>query len=495
MTYYIDNTASDDSASGTTKTTPWKRCPGMVGFAGTYSHTPGDVFVFKGGVTWPASVLPLTIGYSGAAGQTDTYTVDQTWHSGASYSYPVFDGQRSLGQYAYIIFALGKSHLLINGLKVQNVGSPVDGSGTAIQTSNGSYIEVCHCWLQPAGIQAFSYDNDAGIQNAIYFHDNHIVQAGRFVIYGRIGAVTNDVRVYNNVMEGPGNMFLGSYHEDGLMIGCPVQGSTTPTVTNIVFNNNNFIGDWSQGATALYYSNGWTNHTKIYNNIFAFEQTSPVQNVFSPAFIDMGNNDADIAIYNNTFANDNIHGFNVQGLGATNGVAIYTPTAGTTVVIKNNIFSLTGIDINMDNSTGATLTADFNLHYPDTSHWGDLIWVGSAQYKTLAAARAAGYEIHSPAVVAPQFACAGNGVTGSANWALQSGSPAIGVGTNLNSIFTTDILGNIRGLTWDIGAYQRQVAAPVVTATTVNSIIQKLDADVISVQNDILALKAAVAVS
>jgi len=467
-TYYVDYTAADDSASRTTKSTPWKRCPGMVGFSGSYSHTAGDVFVFKGGVTWPASVLPLIIGYSGAAGHTDTYTVDQTWYSGASYSYPVFDGQQSLGRHASLISASGKSYLLINGIKAQNVGSPVDGSGTAIEASNGSYIEVSHCWLQPAGIQAFAYDNDAGTANAIYFHDNHIAKAGRFVIYGRIDAVTNDVRVYNNVMEGPGNMFLGNYHEDGLMIGCPVQGSTTHTVTNILFYNNSFIGDWSEGATALYYSNGWTNHTKIYNNVFAFEQTSPVQNVFSPGFIDMGNNDADIAIYNNTFANDNIHGFDKQGLGATNGVGIYTPTAGTTVIIKNNIFSLTGIDINMDNSTGATLTADYNLHYPGTSHWGDLLWVGSTQYKTLAAAQAAGYETHSPAVAAPQFISVGNGATGSANWALQFGSPAIGAGVNLNSIFTMDVLSKNRGPTWDIGAYQHQTtpAVPPTNAAT-----------------------------
>ena len=45
-TYYIDYTAADDSASRSTKSTPWKRCPGMVGFAGAYSHTAGDVFVF-----------------------------------------------------------------------------------------------------------------------------------------------------------------------------------------------------------------------------------------------------------------------------------------------------------------------------------------------------------------------------------------------------------------------------------------------------------------
>src|SRR5674536_23253 len=62
-TYYIDYNAANDSANGTTTSTPWKRSPGMVGFTGRYSHSAGDIFVFKGGVTWPAAVLPSTIKY------------------------------------------------------------------------------------------------------------------------------------------------------------------------------------------------------------------------------------------------------------------------------------------------------------------------------------------------------------------------------------------------------------------------------------------------
>jgi hypothetical protein len=61
-----------------------------------------------------------------------------------------------------------------------------------------------------------------------------------------------------------------------------------------------------------------------------------------------------------------------------------------------------------------------------------------------------------------------NGTTGHGNWALQAGSPAIGAGVSLNAIFTTDILGNIRGSVWDIGAYQHQTARAVspMNATT-----------------------------
>ena len=72
-TYYIDYTTGLDSNSGTSKSTPWKRCPGMVGFGGTYSHSAGDRFIFKGGVTWPRSVFQFHITNSGASGNPDYY--------------------------------------------------------------------------------------------------------------------------------------------------------------------------------------------------------------------------------------------------------------------------------------------------------------------------------------------------------------------------------------------------------------------------------------
>ena len=96
-TYYIDYASGSDSNNGKSTSTPWKRCPGMKGFARSYSHSAGDVFVFKGGVTWPYTTLPLTIGYSGTSGNIDTYTVDATWYTGGAYSNPIFDGNMSLG--------------------------------------------------------------------------------------------------------------------------------------------------------------------------------------------------------------------------------------------------------------------------------------------------------------------------------------------------------------------------------------------------------------
>jgi len=80
LTYYVDYQDGKDSNPGISKDLPWKNCPGMKNFEGTYSHKPGDWIVFKGGVTWPGNCFPMTIRNSGAINKVDTYTSDKSWY-------------------------------------------------------------------------------------------------------------------------------------------------------------------------------------------------------------------------------------------------------------------------------------------------------------------------------------------------------------------------------------------------------------------------------
>lgn len=57
-----------------------------------------------------------------------------------------------------------------------------------------------------------------------------------------------------------------------------------------------------------------------------------------------------------------------------------------------------------------------------------------------------------------------------AGFKLQSGSPAIGAGTNLNSYFTTDFDGVTRGSSWDIGAWQYQAAGALLRPASPNGL-------------------------
>lgn len=75
MTHYIDFAAGSDGNNGTAKGTPWQYAPGMPGCSSNcaaYSHSAGDHFIFKGGVTWQntapynTTVAPWSISNSGA---------------------------------------------------------------------------------------------------------------------------------------------------------------------------------------------------------------------------------------------------------------------------------------------------------------------------------------------------------------------------------------------------------------------------------------------
>ncbi len=139
-TYYVDFLSGSDLNSGASKASSWKRAPGMNGFAGTYSHSAGDQFIFKGGVTWDNTIAPWLTSAGGSAtggsgancasmtvstAQCDYYGVDQTWYTGGAWSQPVFDGGSQLpipGPQVSGYFHFTGSYLTIDNLRVQNIG-------------------------------------------------------------------------------------------------------------------------------------------------------------------------------------------------------------------------------------------------------------------------------------------------------------------------------------------------------------------------------------
>lgn len=120
-TYYIDYNAANDSANGTSTSTPWKRQPYMVGFAGSYAHTAGDRFVFKGGVTWPSNCFQMAILAGGtSASVRDYYGVDASWFTGGAWTRPSFDFEQTLignGLAGAGVNALDKSNIIVDNLE------------------------------------------------------------------------------------------------------------------------------------------------------------------------------------------------------------------------------------------------------------------------------------------------------------------------------------------------------------------------------------------
>jgi hypothetical protein len=107
-TYYIDWVNGADTNDGTTKSTPWKRAPGMNGCVSgmgcyTYQQThdaqgtsgAGDQFIFKGGVTWPNDALAWDWYFGNGTPGNPIYfgAGDKTWYTGISWTRPKLDAQ------------------------------------------------------------------------------------------------------------------------------------------------------------------------------------------------------------------------------------------------------------------------------------------------------------------------------------------------------------------------------------------------------------------
>lgn len=193
-TYYISYTDGSDGNSGTAKTTPWKRAPGMNGFAGSYSHVAGDRFIFKGGVTWPAACYQWRV-------TTDScyYGADTTWYSGTSFSRPVFDFENvALGYWttgAGFLFD-GADSNTVNNLEFKNHRTPLAAPGLftwgtcTITFSSATDNVITNCvirdWDQPTmtsgnsgggGIIRIGSGNNR-VRNCLFHQDNVTQKSG-----------------------------------------------------------------------------------------------------------------------------------------------------------------------------------------------------------------------------------------------------------------------------------------------------------------------------
>jgi hypothetical protein len=473
-TYYIDYQTGLDSNNGVSTIAPWQRAPGMAGFAGSYSHSAGDIFVFKGGVTWPASVFPMRIQNSGSGVSCDlnsaTSTCDQyvggqqcgsfgspSCNGGAAWGtgYPVFDGEASANFQSGLLVSSQKSYFIINGLKIIRTGDTSTGSGQALLLDGGSSKEVKNCWIEPNAVNHFA-DSCTGGGSKTYFHGNTLKKGGRVVVSCEDN-IYDDYQFYDNIFYGGGDYDSHNYHTDGFMIQSDASGSAK--FTNVRVYRNKFLGDWSKGGTALIYSSSNSGkygikHFYIYNNQFAYDNNTGGDSLTQ--FIRLVGESsgavgiADVKIYNNTFDG--------QASVARPGQCIATYYKVTDIDIQNNIFSGCGSGVLLDTGIGGTITIEHNLYYAIGQWYIDQS--GTSRYcnADMSNCRNVGLESLTPQgqYADPKFvASPSGGVIGSGNWHLQSKSPAYNAGANLSIYFTTDIEGQPRpNSAWTLGAYE-----------------------------------------
>jgi hypothetical protein len=150
-TYYVDFSGGADSNNGTSKATPWKHQPYMQGWTGSYSHSAGDRFIFKGGVTWDKTCLPMDIAVGGGVGAQDYYGLDKTWYTGGSWTRPIFDAQNTAlgGVNANHMVKIQSGYLTFDNFELTGFYWDVNSGGwvTSLISLWDTHILIANCLL------------------------------------------------------------------------------------------------------------------------------------------------------------------------------------------------------------------------------------------------------------------------------------------------------------------------------------------------------------
>lgn len=427
-TYYIDYAAGSDAAAGTSKATAWKRHPYMAGFAGSYTHAAGDRFIFKGGVTWPATCLPLTMTAGGSASGNDYYGYDATWYSGASWVRPLLDGEYSKSM--VIDLGSGRTYVTIEQLELKRILAPTNYGYGIIAGGGGGNILIKGCYIHGWRTSAETDEAHGGVifgwadstvdtividSTEIENSENASIQRNG-VCVRMVGTIRNGSRIHDNVsgvlycldFDGSylynitGDPFAGSVHPNGVYVDPTTLGKAVGYIRNSYFH------DVSGGANMAYPNPRAGATVTVYNNVFWGVMSDQMAISIEP-YQYAGEGQGTCLVFNNT-----IYNYNPAAVGVH--VVYRAEKLGKVEIFNNHVINASAVT-----DAAAINTVDIST--------------GTNLAQTTATATAQGY------VLGNLFAPTAGGAT-------------IGAGTNKSATFITDILGKLRGATWDVGAYQ-----------------------------------------
>jgi hypothetical protein len=447
-TYYIDFVNGSNSNGGISKATPWKLAPGMNGFAGAYAHSAGDVFIFKGGVTWPRSAMPLTISSSGSSGGIDSYTTDHTWFAGGSWSQPVFDGGSGGGTPA-LIFCSGRGFFALNDLRLTHVGTfGVGGSYYTTEFLNCHNLTISNFVVNPdAWIGLYVVGTSGTTLNNITIDHNDISNVGMGIIVATAGANTifNNVLIHDNTLHDFASQLNNGVHGDGIHVW-GAGGDSSQYVQNGKIYNNRFYGSFfgTAGMTAFMFVEQIRRPIQIFNNVGSYTDVLTANQFES--LITLSSDGSNPNASGSLIANNTLRG-TTPGMSA----GILLRGIGG-VTLRNNIVAGMKYCLDAEDPTAAAgSTTDYNdLFCTDGSspagYWG-------TRFYSFAGWQGIGNDTHGRNTD-PLFVLAPGDLH------LRAASPNYGVGTNLFGLFggllDRDAEDNPRPSVgaWTIGAYQ-----------------------------------------
>lgn len=452
-TYYVDFSGGTDSNNGISKSTPWKHIKGMTGCSSVCNSTTivgGDTAIFKGGEKWIAS-FPWT--FEGGSSSMVTYTSDQSWFTGGSWTKPTFDYQGGHPGAIGMANLTNAGWVTLDNLKFTRCGvANVADSDKCLVFTNAHHITMtnntftCFCW-----ITTYFVFTTSGTKTTFTWTGNDFANTSGAVWFASAagGAVEQDIIYNNNAFHDYASQIGGGVHGDGAWHGFVIPPSdATQHIDNMQFCNNRFYGDFrrsygSDGAmTGFFFHEGGLNNAIICNNDMSF--TPVTASMFDGLIVLEGESNArstGIGIYGNTLLN--------QGTNAMS-AAIHVSGSYKNVSVKNNIFVGMKYPFYIEDTggTGATWASDYNFFHT----YSALVW--GAAFQSFSSWTGQGRDTHSRDGGTVGFVSTSSPF----NLHLTASSSAIGTATNLSTmgipILSTDRDGVSRGLNYSMGAYQ-----------------------------------------
>ncbi len=444
-TYYVDSVKGSDSNSGTSKSAPWQTISKVS--KGPYSA--GDSILFLAGDTWSGSTFSATL-TTPSAGTSANQITYGTYGTGAA---PILDGGGNLGT----LISISQNYITVNGLQLQNAASHL------ISFANRTGTEILNVTGYNAGLWAFYGGSGGATTGATTISENVYKQLSSsystsivFLIEGSsqtapiiitgntcdetavsaspaicidVNGLGNATIQYNQIYGGGqgislkprgGTGCLGPAQSGGLVAdnyisginrnggtsvdgeGTELEGCSGYPQSNIVLARNIYIcAANSSDAFGSYYSDNDT----AYGNI-VIGPCGSGSGSSTPRMVAWNSSSTNVNAYNNTFVGDGTVS-NLAGI-------LFSP--GCNGSAYNNIFKHLPIGV----SAAGSGTEDYNIYDSDVTKptSGSVTSGGHSKTKT------------SPVFVSST-------ISGANDVKLKSGSPAIGAGTNVGSLFSS----------------------------------------------------------
>jgi len=266
-------------------------------------------------------------------------------------------------------------------------------------------------------------------------------------------------------LDGSYNVIEGFEIRNGPNGGISIWGNSNQILYNEIHNNGNPASTSSNGHDGVYddqstasniyignyvHDNGRTGGSNLDHGLYLCGKNEQVLNNVMVRNDASGLQVAGYATVSNLEVYNNVIAWN-----GTSGIILWLDLSG--VDIKNNVLYKNGhYGVGCYAATGSGLVVDHNLFYGN----------GSGNYDFLGGSSTVSYTLGTVLASDPVFV---NETSAGFDAHLGAGSPAIGAGLNLSSVFTTDMTGAARPApgAWDLGAY---LSAPTDTAPPTVSI-------------------------